>query len=387
MKIALVYDALFPYAKGGGERRYFELARRLRHRHDVHMVSWQYWRGPSRAVIEGITHHGTGRPPAFYGPDGRRRIAEAAAFAGRALPVLARERFDIVDCASVPFLPLFSASLASRLRGDRLVATWFEYWDAYWLTYRGGASSRLARFAERAAARVGDAHIAISSTTAERMASQRPARMPLAVIEPGVDIDLIRGVGDVPKSVDVVFAGRLNAQKNVELILHALAVAEVDGARITCSIVGDGPERARLLRLAADLGVADRVHFHGRIDDDRDYFRTITQARLFVWPSVAEGFGLAPLEAMACGVPPIVASSAFSATQALVEDGITGVVVEPKPVAFAAAIRTLLADEPALAAMRIAAMARAGRSSWDAMAEAVERVYEDVVARRPLRGG
>lgn len=386
MKIALVYDALFPYVKGGGERRYFELARRLCHRHDVHMVSWQYWRGPSRTVIEGITYHGTGKPPAFYGTDGRRRIAEAAAFAGRVLPVLARERFDVVDCASVPFLPLFSASLASRLRGERLVATWFEYWDAYWLTYRGGTSARLAQVAERLAARVGDAHIAISSTTADRMAARRSARMPVAVIEPGVDVELIRSVGDVPKSVDVVFSGRLSAQKNVELLLQALAVAERFGALITCAVVGDGPERERLVRMASALGLADRVHFHGRIEDDRDYFRAIKRARLFVWPSVAEGFGLAPLEAMACGVPPIVAASTFSATEALVNHGATGVVADATPEAFAAAIRGLLADEPALAAMRLAAMARAERSSWDTMAEAIERVYEDVVAGRPLRG-
>ena len=386
MKIALVYDALFPYVKGGGERRYFELARRLRARHDVHMVSWQYWPGSSRTVIEGITHHGTGEPPAFYGQDGRRRIAEAVAFGARALPVLMRERFDVIDCASVPFLPLFSASLASRVRGERLVATWFEYWDAYWLTYRGGAAARLARIAERLAARAGDAHIAISSTTAARMAAHRPPRMPVAVIEPGVDIELIRSTGDVPKSVDVVFSGRLNAQKNVELLLRALVAAERDGLRITCAIVGDGPERERLVRMADDLGVADRVQFHGRIEDDRDYFRTIKRARLFAWPSVAEGFGLAPLEAMACGVPPIVAASKFSATEALVDHGTTGVVADATPEAFAAAIRGLLADEPALAAMRIAAVARAERSSWEAMAEAVERVYEDVVAGRPLRG-
>jgi L-malate glycosyltransferase len=380
MKVALVYDALFPYVKGGGERRYFELARRLRERHDVHMVSWQYWPGPARTVIEGVTHHGTGRPPAFYGPDGRRRIAEAAAFGARVLPVLMRERFDVIDCASVPFLPLFSASLATRVRGVRLVATWFEFWDEYWLSYRGGVSAKLARLAERLSARAGDAHIAISQTTADRMAGRRPARIPVTVIEPGVDIDLIRDVSDVAKSVDVVFAGRLNAQKNVALLLRALAEAEREGVRITCGIIGDGPERGRLERMARDLGLADRVRFHGRIEDDRAYYTAIKQARLFVWPSVAEGFGLAPLEAMACGVPAVVAISTFSATQALVEDGETGVTVAAEPAAFAQAIRRLLSDERALHTMSSAAAAWAERSTWDAMALAVERVYEAVLA-------
>jgi glycosyltransferase involved in cell wall biosynthesis len=380
MKIALVYDALFPYVKGGGERRYFELARRLREGHDVHMVSWQYWPGPARTVIDGVTHHGTGQPPAFYGRDGRRRIAEAAAFGARALPVLLRERFDVIDCASVPFLPLFSASLAARVRGARLIATWFEFWDTYWLSYRGGVSGRMARLAERLSARTGDAHIAISQTTADRMAGRRPPRMPVTVIEPGADIDLIRDVSDVSKSVDVVFAGRLNAQKNVELLLRALAEAERSGARITCGIIGDGPERERLEEMARDLALADRVRFHGRIEDDRAYYTAIKGARLFAWPSVAEGFGLAPLEAMACGVPPVIAASTFSATQALVQDGETGVIAAAEPAAFAQAIQRLLNDEPALRAMSAAAVARAERSTWDAMALAVERVYESVVA-------
>ncbi len=381
MKIAIVYDALFPYVKGGGERRYYELARRLSGRHDVHMVSWHYWPGPSRAVINGITHHGTGRPPDFYGADGRRRIAEAAAFAVRALPVLLRERFDVIDCASVPFLPLFSSALGVRVRGGKLVATWFEYWDDYWLTYRGGASGRLARLAERTSARLGAAQIAISQTTADRMAAGRPTRAPVSVIEPGVDLDRIRAAHAPPKSSDVVFAGRLNAQKNVSLLLEAVAQAARTPGAFTCTIIGDGPERARLEALARRLGVAGRVIFLGRIEDDAAYYSAIKSARVFAWPSVAEGFGLAPLEAMACGVPPVVAASDFSATESLVRDGETGRVVPADPAAFAAAIRGLLGDAKLMRTMSAAGGARAERSGWDAMARAVERVYVETAGR------
>jgi glycosyltransferase involved in cell wall biosynthesis len=382
MKIAIVYDALFPHVKGGGERRYFELARRLHERHDVHTVSWHYWPGPARTVVDGVTRHGVGRPPAFYGPDGRRRVAESAAFALRCLPPLLRERFDVIDCASVPFLPLFSAAFAARTRGARLVATWFEYWDSYWLTYRGGASGRMARLAERAAVRLGNAHIAISSKTADRMAPYRSPRTPVSIIEPGVDVALIAGLADAPKSTDVVFSGRLNAQKNVPLILHALAEAGRTGARVTCEIIGDGPERSRLESLARELGLSDRVVFRGRIESDREYFAAIKSGRLFAWPSLAEGFGLAPLEAMACGVPPVVAASAFSATDAVVHDGVDGVVAPAEPAAFAAAIQRLLSDDDALLRMSAAAVARARRSSWDTMAADVEKVYEQVAARR-----
>ncbi len=381
MKIALVYDALFPYVKGGGERRYHELARRLKARHEIHLIAWQYWPGPARIIVDGVTHHGVGKPPALYGPDGRRRMAEAALFAARVLPVLARERFDVFDCAAVPFLPLFSAKLASRLGGAALVVTWFEFWDGYWRTYRGGAAGRAAQFVERMAARIGDAHIAISQTTADRMAGWRPASMPVTVIEPGVDVAAVRMAPDADKSVDVVFAGRLNAQKNVPLLLRALAEAQRRASPLTCTIIGDGPERQRLTRMAQELGVGDRVRFYGRIEDDAAYYAALKSGRLFAWPSTAEGFGLAPLEAMACGLPAVVAASRFSASRALVDDGRAGALAAPEPAPFAAAMLRLLDDQSALRAMSCAAVARAERSSLDRMAADVERVYEQVAGR------
>jgi hypothetical protein len=92
MRIAFVYDALFPYVKGGAERRYHELARRLAAEHDVHHVSWQWWDGPATTTADGVTLHGVGRPPVLYGSDGKRTVREAVAFARRLVPTLLRER-------------------------------------------------------------------------------------------------------------------------------------------------------------------------------------------------------------------------------------------------------------------------------------------------------
>ena len=116
LRIAFVYDALFPYVKGGAERRYHELARRLSQRHDVHMVSWTWWDGAPDESLNGLTLHGVGKPPALYGTDGKRTIREAAAFSARALPTLLRGRWDVIDCSATPYLPL--ASHLARLAPD-----------------------------------------------------------------------------------------------------------------------------------------------------------------------------------------------------------------------------------------------------------------------------
>jgi glycosyltransferase involved in cell wall biosynthesis len=379
VKIAYVYDAVFPYVKGGGERLYYEVASRLARKHDVTMISWQHWPGPRTMTSGGIRYVGVGAPRPFYDQRGRRKISEAISFAARALPVVMRERFDVIDCASVPFLPLFASAAAAKARRARMVATWFEFWDDYWLAYLGGASGRAARFTERMATRCGDEIIAISNLTAERLQRARPRRTPIPVIEPGVDLDAIASAPAPPHRYDIAFAGRLNAQKNVDLLLEAIAHARSCGADLTCVIVGDGPERQRLQRRAAELSLSRQICFTGRIEDDAAYYATLKSARLFAWPSVAEGFGIAALEAMACGLPVLAASSQYSATQTLVTPGVSGLVVEPDASRLAQEMIRLLQSPGTIDTMRAHAMQRAAQSSWDAVAEKVERVYERVV--------
>jgi glycosyltransferase involved in cell wall biosynthesis len=382
MKIAIVYDAVFPYVKGGGERRYHELARRLAGRgHDVHVVSWRYWPGPASHAIDGVTYRGVGRPPALYGPGGRRRMAEAASFAARALPALLRERYDVIDCGSVPFLVLFAARLATRVHRGRLVATWFEYWDDYWQAYRPGVAGRAARVVERAAARLGDARIAISARTAERL----PPGPRTYVIEPAADAAAIDAAPAAGAVVDVVSAGRLNAQKNLPLLLRALAHARDGGRPLTCAVLSDGPERAALERETQRLGLGGSVRFEGAIADDRAFYGRMKAAKVLAWPSLAEGFGITPLEAMACGLPVVAAASPYSATEALVRDAGAGIVTVAEPAPFAAALRALVDDAPGRERMSAAARAWGRRSTWDTVAGAVERVYADAIAPAPSR--
>jgi len=372
-----VYDAAFPYVKGGGERLYHEIARRLATRHDVTMISWKHWPGASDTVIDGIRYMGVGVPRTFYDDRGRRKISEAVSFGTRVLPLLLRHRFDVIDCASVPFLPLFSSAAAAKARRTRLVATWFEFWDDYWLTYLGGAAGRAARLTERAATRCGDEIIAISTTTAQRLESVRRRR--ISVIEPGVDLDAIDRAPAPPRRFDVVFAGRLNAQKNVVTLIDAIAEARDGGVPLRCLIVGDGPERAALEAAARRQSLHDAICFSGRIEEDAVYFSALKSARLFAWPSVAEGFGIAALEAMACGLPVVAVSSPYSATQRLVDDGMSGVVVAPNSGSLARALTDLLASPTRTEAMAVQARRRAEASGWDAVAAKVEQVYERVV--------
>ena len=80
-RIIFVYDAIFPYVKGGAERRYYEIGRRLAAKgHDVHLYGMKYWDGPNVMESDGLTLHGICNARPLYTKSGRRRIGQAIIF-------------------------------------------------------------------------------------------------------------------------------------------------------------------------------------------------------------------------------------------------------------------------------------------------------------------
>ncbi|MDF2561083.1 MAG: glucosyl transferase [Microbacterium sp.] len=141
----------------------------------------------------------------------------------------------------------------------------------------------------------------------------------------------------------IVFVGRLTAEKQVEVILKAMT--KLDPAlETTFDIVGGGDQRKQLEHLAAQLGLADRVTFHGRTSDE-ELRALLSRASLFVIASIAELQSIATMEAMASALP-IVAADAVALPH-LVHDGENGYLFEPGNVdELAARLTDVLTAEP-----------------------------------------
>jgi glycosyltransferase involved in cell wall biosynthesis len=388
LRIALVYDALYPFHTGGAERRVHELAVRLAERHDVHLVSWRFpsdGAGRRREVppeLQEVTIHGVGDAPEFYGADGRRTVREAAAFSARVLPHLLRHRYDVIDCSATPYLPVYACRLAALLTRTPLVVTWHEFWGEYWDAYLEDRPmvARAARAAEAGCRRFGDVAVAVSPFTAERLAAAGPGPA-VRVVPNGVPLAEINAATCAEPPADVVFVGRLIADKRVDDLLRAVALLSETHPGLTCRIVGDGPERAELQRLAHELGVETSISFLGQIDD-AEVFGHLKSAAILVLPSIREGYGITVVEGQAAGAVPVVVRSPMSAAPALVRDGIDGVVCDSGPVAIAASIARLLDDPSATAALRAGALDSASRRDWHRAAADMELVYQRTVARR-----
>jgi glycosyltransferase involved in cell wall biosynthesis len=178
------------------------------------------------------------------------------------------------------------------------------------------------------------------------------------------------------------YVGGLNARKNIARLLEAYARLRVDFPAVRLVIGGKRQWRAGEIDEAFQrLALEGHVHFTGYVDD-ADLPALYSAAECFVFPSLYEGFGLPPLEAMACGAP-IVTSNVSSLPDVVGDAALT---VDPYDVpALTAAISRVLSDAGLRAALRERGLARAASFTWERAARETLAVYQQALARRNER--
>ena len=167
---------------------------------------------------------------------------------------------------------------------------------------------------------------------------------------------------------------RLSPVKGLDTFLKAVPALLPRFPNLQVLLVGDGPSREELVRLAYALKIEDRVVMVHSVEDTRV---PLAALQVFIAPAHREGFGLSIVEAMAAGVP--VVSSHEGGPATLLEQGKSGLLVPPKdPQALHKALETLLADSALRTRMAQAARARA-REKYDMkrVVREVERVYRN----------
>jgi glycosyltransferase involved in cell wall biosynthesis len=256
--------------------------------------------------------------------------------------------------------------LAARLRGMRLVST--KHNDD---PFRVGPF----RFVERGLSRLTDRIVTITDAlhrfTVDRVGVPEDK---VETIHYGLDnVPDAWGVNlsdDVPEGARVLLAvARLTDQKGIDVAIRALAELPVDTVLV---VLGEGPERPALLRLARELGVEARVFLLGRVPDVAAW---LGRATVLVHPARWEGFGLGVLEAMLAGLP--VVATNVSALPELVVDGETGLLVPPGDVRALVRAIELALERPEFGA---AGLARAHANfSVARMADRTAAVYSSIL--------
>jgi glycosyltransferase involved in cell wall biosynthesis len=313
VKLGFIYDAVYPWIKGGGEKTLYELASALRDRgHECHLFGMHLWDGPADIEREGLHYHAICQKLPLYGSDGKRRATQPLRFAAglyRRLPRYDLASFDLFDVHAFPFfsVPAFAAVHRDRMPQVPWLLTWLEVWgDDYWRRYLGW-KGRLGAGIERWSARLGPHHLCISPTTGrrlERLLGVAPSRV--SVIPRG-----FAPPDDPPvvarRSRRCVAAGRLLSYKRVDLLVRAwpTVLRRVPDAELT--IVGGGPERESLERLTQELDLTASIRFLGELPEREQVLAEIAEATLLLQPSVREGQSTVVLEALLLGTPVLAA--------------------------------------------------------------------------------
>lgn len=229
-----------------------------------------------------------------------------------------------------------------------------------------------------------DGLIAPTTEVAAELVSYGVER-PIRVVPTGVDVDLLRRAAEAPAHLPgderVVTFSRLVPRKSVDTVIEAFALVRKARPAAMLTVLGEGPSRHELERLAGSLGVADAVHFQGEVPRDR-VGGFLAPAHVFAFGSVTETQGLTVQEAMAVGVPAV--AIAARGVISSIRDGETGFLVRPGDLeAFAERVARLLSDAALRHRMGAAARAQVdAEASPQAMARRIEAVYAEALAVR-----
>ena len=337
---------------GGAELNLFEQARRwIAKGHEVAVVCADPGRrfAPQRdELVDGVRV--------------RRRGGQWTVYPRAALYMLrAGRRYDrVLDVSNgVPFFaPLFTRRpvtlLVHHVHKDQ------------WRVELPGPAAAFGRFLEERVVPVvykRSRVVAVSPTTRDALVATGFSERQIVIAYNGIAAP--RQIAADAPGRRVLYLGRLKRYKRIELLIAAFADLCAGHPDVTLEIAGDGDARPTLEQRASELGIADRVHFHGFVDDDTKA-RLLAEATVFATPSMHEGWGVSVIEANAYGCPCVAYD--VPGLNVAICDGETGLLAADDD-EFRGHLARLLDDASLRARMSDAARRWAARFGWEACAE------------------
>ncbi len=323
---------------------------------------------PARALLDGIEV----RYVPFVAPPRPATYGTWGAWAAPTLAVALRRLRDDFPFALVHAhnaVPAADAVLRARIGAPLVVSV--HGGDVYYTAPRHRLGARAVRRA------FGAARLVLANSAGVERAARELGATRTRVLHLGTDVPSAPSArARLPTLVTV---GHLVARKRHADVLRALWVLRERHPQVRYLIIGDGPERDRLQRLAADLGLGDRVEFCGQLPREEALERA-RRAHAFVMPSVDEAFGVAYVEAMAAGMPAVGArGEAGPAEIAAAGGGMT--LVAPADVEdLAARLDDLLGDAVHRERLGAAARDTVRRAfTWPACGRATLAAYEEAL--------
>lgn len=337
MRIALAYDFLFPWTKGGGERQYRQFAEEfVAAGHEVTYLTRLQW--DEEPVIEGITVKAVSNDREMYDANGVRKLGPALRYAAGLAKHLRANRhyYDAVLVAGQPSTNVLAVRAA--LLGSKAVidVDWLEVWRAdQWREYSGPLVGTVASVLQWLGLKLSPLASCHSRFSARRLKACGFRGNP--IVSPGlIDPKEVEPTLAVTAPPRVVYVGRHIPDKRVETLPAAIAEARKQIPDLTATIYGEGPSRGAVLAEIDRLGLRDVVSTPGFVSQE-ELDEGIRTTAVLVNPSQREGYGLVVVESCAVGTPVVVVEAEDNAAVELIEPGVNGYVAK-SPARIGAAI-------------------------------------------------
>lgn len=359
MHIAVLTE-LFPPHVGGTEFRLYEIGKRLvRRGHEVDVFTIQYPPETLREEnIDGITVHRYARSSGYVTSNGSRSIRGVFAYAVRTALKAIGSEYDIYYFGQWPiFHSLLTAPFVSPC-----VQEWCEVW------YR-----KIVPFEKALATTMGN-HVAVSDFTKRRMVEfLHFDPNTIAVIPNGVDHEKFTGASTNQVWGRLVYVGRVAPHKGLTTLIDAWKIARREAPEVELFIAGSGPLLPQIKEYAKGL---EGVQVLGEVSEE-EKIALLKSSWLFIMPSSREGHPLAPLEAMAQGVPVLTVDHPDNGVKAICSEG-NGVIVRPDSASIASAVLALLRNEHEWRTKMTAALEYAKRCDWETTASQMEEYLSSI---------
>jgi glycosyltransferase involved in cell wall biosynthesis len=346
VRIAIAYDCLFPWTKGGGERLYRQFAEEfVAAGHEVTYLTRLQW--DEEPVIEGITVKAVSSDRTLYDDNGVRTLGPALRYAaGLAKHFLTnRDRYDAVLVAAQPstnVLAVRTALLGTKVAID---VDWLEVWRSdQWRDYSGPIIGTVASVLQWIGAKLSpmaSCHSRLHARRLERVGFGGRVIVSPGLIEPRGEVESHLAVTSPPR---VVYVGRHIPDKRVESLPAAIAEAREQIPDLTATIFGEGPSKPAVLAEIDRLGLRDVVSTPGFVSQE-ELDEGIRTAAVLVNPSQREGYGLVVVESCAVGTPVVVVEAEDNSSVELIEPGVNGYIAKSTKGIGAAIVDAVMAGE------------------------------------------